>query len=164
MHFECRNRFRASISRRRRRSDIELILLPEDHMGRRRCLFINRQTIICDGKPTNRLYITHATTPHPPGKTRDEVPSHKSILVSCLLLTFTRNPSCLTNQSLYTVHSASFSAISMLKRSTNSEMSLFISMSDMFLPKQVRGPRPNYCRQPTLASLILLASLSISRR
>lgn len=89
--------------------------------------------------------------------------SHKSMPVSCLLLILTRNPSCLTNQSLYTVHSASFSAISISKRSTSSGMSLFISMSDMFLPRQVRGPRPNCSRQYLLASFVLLASFLFPR-
>ena len=90
--------------------------------------------------------------------------SHRSMLVSGLLLTFTRNPSCLMNQSLYTVHSASFSAISISKRSTSSGMNLFISINEMFLPRQVRGPRPNCYRQLTFTRFILFAAFFLSRK
>lgn len=85
--------------------------------------------------------------------------SHMSMPVAGLVLTFTRNPSCLMNQSLYTVHSASFSAISISKRNTSSGMSLFISISEMFLPKQVRGPRPNCSRQFLYTSFVVVLRL-----
>ena len=90
--------------------------------------------------------------------------THSSMLVSGLLLTFTWNPSCLMNQSLYTVHSASLTAISISNRRTSSGMSLFISISEMFLPRQVRGPRPNYSRQLMFSNFFPFAAFLLSRK
>ena len=61
-----------------------------------------------------------------------------------LRVTTTLKFSCFMNQSLYTFHSLLGSANARSKRSTNSAISLLSSISEMFLPMHVRGPRPNY--------------------
>ena len=94
---------------------------------------------------SNLPIAVRKTAPTHPSSSHPAIIHSRTPAVSRLLHTLTKNPSCLTNQSLYTVHSASLlsAAISTSKRRTSSGISLFISMREMFLPRQVRGPRPN---------------------